>query len=177
MLKRLYEIISKNKYVLIILVLGVILLLLPSASEKNKNEENTDTYTEDSKTAEFSLEYTEERLQNILSKIEGAGDVSVFLSVKSDGERLLASDSDIQENSTEENSGNETSYKENTSTVILKKDGDDTVVTLKYIYPDYLGAVVVAQGADSSRVKLDIVEAVQAATGLSADKIKVIKMK
>ena len=43
--------------------------------------------------------------------------------------------------------------------------------------PTYLGAVIVCQGGDSPTVKLAIVEAVSNATGLSADKITVLKMK
>jgi stage III sporulation protein AG len=43
--------------------------------------------------------------------------------------------------------------------------------------PQYLGAIVVCQGADRSDVRLAIVEAVSALTGLGADKISVLKMK
>ena len=43
--------------------------------------------------------------------------------------------------------------------------------------PTYLGAVIVCQGADSASVRLAIVEAVGSVTGLSTDKITVLKMK
>ena len=43
--------------------------------------------------------------------------------------------------------------------------------------PEYLGAVVLCQGADNAAVKLAIVEAVSKATGLSTDRITVLKMK
>ena len=41
----------------------------------------------------------------------------------------------------------------------------------------YLGAVVVCDGADSATVRLRIMQAVSALTGLGSDKISVIKMK
>ena len=43
--------------------------------------------------------------------------------------------------------------------------------------PTYLGAVIVCQGADSASVRLAIVSAVCSVTGLSTDKITVLKMK
>jgi stage III sporulation protein AG len=165
MKERLQEIIGKNKYVILVLILGVTLLLLPTGGDSDESEK-----TEYAETEYFSLEKTEERLEAILSKIEGAGEVSVLLTVKSDGERLLAQDMDIQE------TGDESS-RENSSVVFEKKDGDSLSVVTQYIYPEYIGAVVVAQGADSSKVKLSITEAVMASTGLSSDKIKVLKMK
>ena len=43
--------------------------------------------------------------------------------------------------------------------------------------PEYLGAVVVCQGANDVQVRLAVVEAVSKVTGLGADKISVLKMK
>ena len=43
--------------------------------------------------------------------------------------------------------------------------------------PNYLGVIVVCQGADSPSVKLAIVDAVSKITGLGADRISVLKMK
>ena len=43
--------------------------------------------------------------------------------------------------------------------------------------PQYLGAVIVCQGAENAAVRLAVVEAVRNATGLGADKISVLKMK
>ena len=43
--------------------------------------------------------------------------------------------------------------------------------------PVYQGAVVVCQGGDQPGIRLQVVEAVCDATGLSADKVTVLKMK
>ena len=48
---------------------------------------------------------------------------------------------------------------------------------LHRIYPEYRGALVVAQGADNAAIKLAITQAVAGLTGLSSDKITVVKMK
>ena len=43
-------------------------------------------------------------------------------------------------------------------------------------YPQFQGAVVVCQGADRPSVRLDIINAVSALTGLGSDRITVVKM-
>ena len=43
--------------------------------------------------------------------------------------------------------------------------------------PTYQGAVILCQGADSAAVRLALIEAVSNATGLSSDRISVLKMK
>ena len=43
--------------------------------------------------------------------------------------------------------------------------------------PKYLGAVVLCQGADSSVVRLAVIDAVSKVTGLGTDRICVLKMK
>ena len=52
-----------------------------------------------------------------------------------------------------------------------------TPVVTKTKKASYAGAVVVCDGADSAVVRLRIVQAVSALTGLGSDKISVIKMK
>jgi stage III sporulation protein AG len=49
-------------------------------------------------------------------------------------------------------------------------------VTLKTVYPEYLGALVVCEGADNPTVAYQIVKAVAGLTGLGTDKIVVSKM-
>lgn len=166
--------ILKNKYVFLILVIGIVLLSLPSNS--GKDDGTKESTAEGSET--FRTEDFEKRLEDVLSKIDGAGQVNVLLAVTASGEKIIASDIRISENNTNIE-GREQSAREEEKTAVRKSEGSGTndVVTLKYIYPEFTGAVIIAEGAGSSRVRLDITEAVEAATGLTADKIKVIKMK
>jgi stage III sporulation protein AG len=52
----------------------------------------------------------------------------------------------------------------------------ESPVTLKTVYPEYLGALVVCEGADNPTVAYQIVKAVAGLTGLGTDKIVVSKM-
>ena len=55
--------------------------------------------------------------------------------------------------------------------------GGDLPVERKTVYGEYRGALILCTGADSAQVRLDLVNAVAGLTGLSTDRITVIKMK
>ena len=142
----------KNKYALIVLGVGLLILLLPTGSG-SKAKETTDT---ELSVPGFSLEEEERRLCQQLAKIKGAGKVSVLLSVVGSVSRELAE------------SGEET--------LVISQSGGERVVELYYVNPIYMGAVIVCEGASASEVRLEITKAVTAFTGLGADKIRVIQM-
>lgn len=98
----------------------------------------------------FSVEAEEARLREVLEAIDGVGEVRVLLSVRGTEERIVAEDSGS-----------------------VRLSGGEAI-TLRYVYPEYTGAVVVAEGAGKTAAALKITEAVQAFTGLGTDKIKVI---
>ena len=166
--------IKKNKYVLLVLLAGAVLLLLPGSGDENIAESGADGEV----TLDFALEVIESKLEETLANIDGAGKVQVMLSVRDSGERVLATDSQVSESSGGGEEERETSREENETTVVISRgSGIDDVVTLQYVYPDFVGAIVVAEGAGSASVRLDITEAVRAVTGLDAVDIKVVKMK
>lgn len=144
----------KNKYAIIVLVVGLAILVWPTVSTSESKEPQSPV-TEIS-VPDFSLETEEKRLQEQLSKIKGAGKTSVLLSIEGTASRELAA------------SGEET--------LVLSAGGTQQVVELYYVNPIYMGAVVVCEGARSPQVRLEIIEAVAAFTGLGSDKIKVLEM-
>lgn len=154
------DILKKYRYVFFIILLGLLLLSIP---EQKKNE----AVSEETIKPVIS---TEEELENILSQIDGAGDVKVLLTVAA-GEEIL-----YQTN--EENNTNGQGQTERKDTVVIT--GTDRIQQglIRQVNPvEYLGAVIVCDGADRADVKLAIVDAVSKATGLGADKISVLKMK
>ena len=60
-------------------------------------------------------------------------------------------------------------YKENS-------DGSKEPITKNTESPKMEGAIIVAEGAENIDVKTNIIEAVEAATGLATHKIQVFKM-
>ncbi len=148
---------KKYRYVVLILVIGLVLMCIPNIGQnRDKNKETAEpVLQEPTQTADMQL-------AEILSSIEGAGKVKVLLTV-SEGERTIYQ---TNVNNTQ------------VSTVVVtdaqrKQDG----LVMQVISPVYLGAIVVCQGADSPKVRLAVVEAVSNVTGLGADRISVLKMK
>ena len=165
---RLFEKLGSNKYLIALLLIGLVLILLPKRSSGEAKP-----VAEDSP-PEFCLEDEERRMEEALSKTDGAGEVRLVLTLKSGAERVIARD-------TETSVPGEGSAQRSESTVSAVKvstggSGQETV-TLKYLYPEYAGALVVAEGAGSAEVRLGLTRAVSALTGLSAEKITVVKMK
>lgn len=156
----------KYKYALLVLLLGVVLLLWPADRQKPEAEAVTPVVTE-----ERSLE---ERLAGLLSQVEGAGQVQVILTMKTGTQYIYQTD----ETREEQSQGDERHSTVTTATVTVSNgSAQQQAVIAQTIYPTYQGALVISQGGDQPGVKLDLVNAVSSLTGLSADKITVIKMK
>ena len=152
------ELWKKYKFVLLVVLVGVILMVLP-VSSASKETETSDLQTP---RETFDLVETEQRMEAILSKIDGVGKLQLMLTLQS-GTRLTED--------TQSDSGRTT---RETLTLNRGSGSQEVVVTNRY-YPVYQGAVVVCQGADSSAVRLAITETVQALTGLTSDRIQVVK--
>lgn len=156
------RIIKKNQYVLIVLFVGLIILLIPSGSS-DKTESTGTQATETAADSGFDLEQQEEKIAQALAQIQGAGKVTVVLSLKTTMEQEVAVDAD-KDGSQE-------------TVIVSTGTGTESPVTVKYIYPQYRGALIVSEGADNAAIQLQITEAVASLTGLGTDKISVIKMK
>ena len=105
-------------------------------------------------------------LSRLLSSMEGVGRVELL---------QTTTDSDEVVYQTDVRRSGETS--EETTVFSANQSAQKTPVVTKTKKASYAGAVVVCDGADSAVVRLRIVQAVSALTGLGSDKISVIKMK
>jgi stage III sporulation protein AG len=170
-LRKLIDKLKKGGAALVaVILLGAFLLLLPTG-EKKPAEKDASAIPEE---GAFSLADTEERIAGALSKISGAGRVTVVLTLKSSAETVIATDT----KTTDKNRDGERDYEKSVSAVVVGSGSSvQTPVTLKRVYPEFLGALIVAEGADNAQVRLDILKAVSGLTGLGTDKIAVTKMK
>ena len=157
-LERLWK---KYRLVLLIILGGMALMLLPDGQKEKSAEIKQDSEG-------FSLEATERQMEEILSHIEGTGKLRLMLTLKSGPQLYLAEDSD-------EVIENDSAGRQRETVTLNRGSGYEDVVITRQIYPAYLGAVVVCQGADQARVRLAVIEAVASLTGLSSDKIAVVK--
>ena len=153
--KKLLSWISKNRFVLMIVLLGIVFMLIPSGGQDKTPKISTEVSQ-----PEITLE---EQLTEILSAMDGAGKVQVMLSVASGKTTIYQKD--ITGSDREE------------TVIITDADRAQSGLVQRVDSPVYLGAIVLCQGADSPAVCLKIVEAVSSITGLGADRISVLKMK
>lgn len=157
-IQRIRYLLKKYQYVLLILFLGIFLMLLPSSENHSLSETSV---KEESKVV--TKESLQETLSRLLSQVDGAGKVSVLLT-EAAGERIHY----------QTDSSSET----RTDTVIITDSGrNQTGLVQRVDPPKYMGAVVLCQGAERPSVRLAITEAISNATGLSYDRITVLKMK
>lgn len=153
--------------VLIVVALGLVLLLLPSGSSEKPAEQKqeADTYP-----SQESLADTEKRMESALSEIAGAGRVTVMLSLGSDGQVHIANDKSYS------SKGEGTGEQKEEAVIVNQGSSVQSPVIVKTEYPEYRGALVVAEGASDPVVRLALLEAIKSLTGLGADKITVAQM-
>ena len=157
--KAILDYLKKYKFMILVLLAGMVLMMWPDAEEPKQ--------TPAPAIREISLQ---DSLESILEKISGAGEVSVLLTQAAGEETIYQTD----ENSSVQENGRST----HRQTVLVSGAGREEMGLVKKVKaPTYLGAVVVCQGADNASVRLAVVEAVRSATGLSSDRISVLKMK
>ena len=156
--------VKKYRYVFLVLLIGLALMVIPpkysesvqpgqSVPEEKKEEEGVS-----------------EKLAWILSQVDGAGDVKVFLTIAA-GEEILYQTDDDSSFSTDSSS---TQVK---TVTVINAQRDENGLVKQTNPPVYKGAIIVCQGADDPQIQLAIVSAVAKVTGLGADRISVLKMK
>lgn len=149
---------SKYKYVLLVLLAGLVLMSLPEDAEED------DPISEPVQLASSS---PAEELEHILSQIEGVGKVQVMLTEASGAETVYQTDEDTSADGSIR-----------VETVIISDEARAEQGLVKTVTPPvYLGAIVVCQGADRPAVQLAIIQAVSNVTGIGTDRITVLKMK
>ncbi len=155
------------KYVVLTAALGIFLLLLPSSEEKAADTGTVPTVAE-----RFDRAALQSEMEDILSSLDGVGRLSLMLTVDGGSEYELAQD----ETAARKFSGTESGEQSRSSeTVVLGSGSGAEVVITRSRYPRFLGALVVCEGGDRADVQLKVTQAVGALTGLSSDRITVVK--
>ncbi len=168
---------------LVVCLVGVLLLvvMLPNGEKKQKE---TEANTEKATVSDSDRDYVnqlERRLERVLLRMQGVEDVSVMITIKDKGERVVEKDISRESSTTNETDtgGGSRSVTEskNTSVTVFTEQGTESAPYVqKELEPSIEGVVVVAKGGDKPRVKTEITEAVQALFAVEVHRIKVIAM-
>lgn len=159
-----------SKRIKIIVAVGLIGIVLILASEmldksnvKSENIPQTDT------SCQSYTEELENRLNSVISSIDGVGECKVMITLENTTESVYATN---YESKSDENSNN---HKD--EYVIYDSSGGETPVLIKQYLPKVQGVTVVCSGGDDIVVKEKIIESVTSLFNISANRVSVSKIK
>lgn len=156
--------------------IGGILLIFASgffsSGGEGKKEEASETV--ETMTASQYAKYLQEELKAILSRIEGAEDASVLITLEKDAEQVYASEGkrSVQAD------GETTDDEEETSYILVKEaDGSQKALKITEVQPVVQGVVVVCERGDDTHIQQKIIDAVTTAFHISSARVCVIGSK
>lgn len=187
--------ILKKENMIVIILIGVLLLVIaiPVNPKKTKtedikqqpediNQSFTDSSVEEN-TDQSYVENLESRVEDILSSMEGVGNVKVMITLQSSQETIVEKDMPTSRSNISETDGsggnrntNEMDSQE-TTVYTTNQNGDKIPYVIKTKEPEIEGVTVVAQGGDNAVVQKNISEVIQALFHIELHKIKVVKMR
>ncbi len=123
----------------------------------------------------------EEKLETLLSAMEGVGKVEVMLTFVSSEELVVEKDaptvrSNTVEKDSEGGTRTVTQFEMGDSTVYRSGSGENDPYVVKTLNPRVEGILVVAEGAGDGTVNRSITEIAQALFGVEAHRVKVVAM-
>ncbi|MCD8108100.1 MAG: hypothetical protein LUE20_09090 [Oscillospiraceae bacterium] len=157
-LKEKFKLTSKQLIYLSVAVLSVILIMMLNSFESN-DEDTTDTET----IPDVSSEYAEElklQLEEIISKIDGVGEVTVMLTIESSASYVYTTDIEKDELETK------------TETVII---GNKEALIERIDNPQVSGVLVVCTGGDRAVIQEQVIKAVSTVLDIPSNKVYVAK--
>lgn len=173
-------------FVIILVVTIIIINTIWGGNESKKEEKTTQDNSvqlvnSDLDSVETSGD-TEKSIKQILSKINGVGKVEVLITYSESSQVVAMYNEKNNESQTkeEDKSGGTRTIQENTTDkeiVYKEENGKKVPVTEKVVMPKMEGALIVAEGVNNAEVKTNIIQAVEALTGLATHKIQVLEMK
>lgn len=173
---------------ILILIITVIIINVIWNGDNNKEEQVTDSNKKLATTNEVTMETSnneyniDSQLEEILSKIDGVGNVNVMITYSQTSQTVPLYNEETTVRDTEETDqeGGTRKITESDSkkdVVYKESSGEKEPITQSIVSPKIEGAIITAQGANNADVKTNIIQAVEAVTGLSVHKIQVFEMK
>ncbi len=156
--------------IVVVAFCAILLLIYSSTFSSTKSEENTLTAL----TTEEYAKYLENKLSNVLSQINGAGNVSVVVTLVSGVEYVYATNT-IEETTSQTVGGTTTTQTTTKEELILiSQSGKDSPIIIRENLPKVGGVLVVSSGASNISVMLELQKAVMALLDVDAEDIEIL---
>lgn len=164
--KDMSERLKKDKKALATVIVGLSGMLLIMLSELPLFTSQID---DKSSYAELSYnENLEDEVEKLISKVSGAGKVSVMLTYESDEEKIFAKD-------TEKDIQGENESRISDRHIIVDSSEGETGLVVKRIYPEIRGVAIVCTGADDPVVRSEISALVSALFDIGSNRISIAR--
>ncbi len=166
--------IKLDKKTVFLIIGGITAAILLLLGELTASKEETSVSADN--TAAYSHQYiknAQNNLEKTLSEINGAGKVTVLITLESCYENVYAKSYE-QEKDVKEN-GEQGSYKEEYA-IVKKGSQNEECLIIKVYEPQIKGVAVVCEGGDKTAVQKAITETVCALYDISTNKVSVTKM-
>lgn len=180
---------EKKEKAAILFLLGVFFLLIATPvstfsgkSERNKDKQdiNISKETTEIEKKDAYIDQLENKLEQTIGGMEGAGKVLVMITLRDNGEKILDKnqpyESQTSKSREDGKESEQTTIRSDQETVLIEEGGDTAPIVIQEFYPDIEGVVVVCEGGDNSELALHIKEAVVALFSIDAHKIVVCKL-
>lgn len=174
--KRISEFLSnmtdKNRKIMFLVVCGAAAIALIAVSDFTRTRATQKAQlTSDENVLDTTYERElEQRLESIISQMDGVGRVKVMVKSASSEKSDYARNSDSSY-------GSDGDEKQDSEYVIVKSQSQEGGILIKKDYPEIQGVFVVCDGGESSSVKNEVTNAVSALLGIGKNSISVSKMK
>jgi len=181
---------------LILVLVGMLLCVISLPTDREKTKSHLKDMTNDRVGAEQTFDNKdgeitgggyadrwEQKLEENLRLVEGAGKVRVLITLAGSEEQILTSDgkeevTDTQETDAAGGSRHVSETKLDKSVVrTVDERGQEVPLVVRTAAPEVEGVVVITQGAGSERVRRDIIDAIQVLFEVDMNRIAIIKMK
>ncbi len=182
---------KKDQWLILILA-GVLLLVIglpvkkkESGGEKEQNNVTGYIAENSDKTGTLNQgvsreEFLEQRLEKLLSSLDGVGKVQVMISLEGSTEYVVEKDSQESRTETQEGTGEGqrkgVEVQLQSETVFVEQENGNSPYVVQELYPKIKGVVVLAQGGGNATVAQNISKAVEALFSIESHKIMVMKM-
>ena len=173
---------KKTENLVFILILLIVTIISINVIWKDDNKSNSSTNNTNKQLAVKekdnieTQDTLEEKLEDILSKIVGVGNVDVLLTYNETEEIIPiynTKDKTSVINETDSSGGVRVTQESDNSREVIYQN--DEIIVQKTKSPKIEGAIIAASGANNSSIKTNIIQAVEAATGLATHKIQVFE--
>ncbi len=172
-IEKIKKLLMKDKKVLVLAILAVLAIVFLVLMEFTGKDENKYEGEASESTEEYAGRI-EDKLTQLISSVEGAGETVVMVTLDAGEENVYAREIKTDEEINGDKASNKCEYE-----YIVMKNGSavESGMLLKVIEPDIRGVAVVCDGGDNAAVRENIIDTVSAVLDIKTNKISVCKKK